>query len=368
MTDAPTTDANSAAEGNPQETRAFEADVARLLHLMVHSVYSSPDIFLRELVSNSADACEKLRQSALTEPDLLGADTLQITITADPEGKTLTIADNGIGMSRDELIENLGTMARSGTDKFRQALEEAGAGKSLIGQFGVGFYSAFMVADEVTVTSRAAGSDEVWQWASTGTGEFTIAPGPADAPRGTQVVLALKEDHADYAKPDTVERLIKHHSAHVPVPINIQAADEEVSRELVDGTALWAKPKSDVTAEEYEEFYRFAGGAFDKPALTIHARVEGRQEYTVLLFVPEMAPFDLFDPDRKGRLKLYVRRVFITDDAPLLPAYLRFVRGVVDSEDLPLNLSREMLQTNPMLTQIRQANTKRVLSELKKLA
>ncbi|MEM6849959.1 MAG: ATP-binding protein, partial [Pseudomonadota bacterium] len=191
MTDAPTTDApetNSAPEGPPQETRAFEADVARLLHLMVHSVYSSPDIFLRELVSNAADACEKLRQSALTEPDLLGADTLQITITADPEGKTLTIADNGIGMSRDELIENLGTMARSGTEKFRQALEEAGAGKSLIGQFGVGFYSAFMVADEVTVTSRAAGSDEVWQWASTGTGEFTIAPGPADAPRGTQVV------------------------------------------------------------------------------------------------------------------------------------------------------------------------------------
>ncbi len=362
------------------ETRAFEADVARLLHLMVHSVYSSPDVFLRELISNAADACEKLRQMALVDPSLTGGDTLAIEITPDPDGGRLTIADNGVGMTREEMIENLGTMARSGTEKFRQAIEEKetadkDSGKALIGQFGVGFYSAFMVAGEVSVISRAAGSDEAWRWTSDGSGEFTIAPagdvpGVGGEQRGTRVELTLREDHKDYAQEATIERLVKHHSAHVPVPIKIQTVGEAgaQTRELVDGTALWAKPKSDITAEEYTEFYRFTAGAFDEPALTVHARVEGRQEYTCLLFVPSMQPFDLFDPDRKGRVKLYVRRVFITDDAPLLPAYLRFVRGLVDSEDLPLNLSREMLQTNPVLTQMRSALTRRVLTELKKLA
>ena len=351
------------------ETRAFEADVARLLHLMVHSVYSSPDVFLRELISNAADACEKLRQMALTDAALTGGDTLAIEITPNKDAGRLTIADNGVGMTRDELIENLGTMARSGTEKFRQALEEKDQGKALIGQFGVGFYSAFMVASEVTVVSRAAGSDEAWSWTSDGSGEFTIAPA-GDAPaRGTRVVLTLRDDHKEYAEEATIERLVKHHSAHVPVPILIAGTGEEdATRELVDGTALWAKPKSEITEEEYTEFYRFTAGAFDEPALTVHARVEGRQEYTCLLFVPSMQPFDLFDPDRKGRVKLYVRRVFITDDAPLLPAYLRFVRGLVDSEDLPLNLSREMLQTNPMLTQMKTALARRVLGELKKLA
>ncbi|MEM6761320.1 MAG: molecular chaperone HtpG, partial [Pseudomonadota bacterium] len=349
------------------ETRPFEADVARLLNLMVHSVYSTPDVFLRELISNAADACEKLRQTALTSPDLLTGDAdLKISITVDSEGKRLTIADNGIGMSRDELIENLGTMARSGTEKFRQALEKD-EGKALIGQFGVGFYSAFMVASEVAVTSRAAGADESWQWRSDGSGEFEVAPADA-AERGTSVTLRLKDDQGEYADVATIERLVKHHSAHVPVPITIEKVGDDERRELVDGKALWARPKSEITEEEYTEFYRFSAGAFDTPALTIHTRAEGRQEYTALLFVPEMAPFDLFDPDRKGRVKLYVRRVFITDEAPLLPAYLRFVKGLVDSEDLPLNLSREMLQTNPMLAQIKTAMTKRVLSELKKLA
>ncbi|XWN34495.1 MAG: molecular chaperone HtpG [Devosia sp.] len=353
------------------ETRAFQADVARLLHLMVHSVYSTPDVFLRELISNAADACEKLRQSALTEPSLLGEDAkLQVSITVDPEGKRLTVADNGIGMTREELIENLGTMARSGTEKFRQALEEKDAGKALIGQFGVGFYSAFMVASEVAVTSRAAGADEAFTWRSDGSGEFTVEPTALeDAPaRGTRVTLALREEHTGYADDATIERLVKHHSAHVPVPITIEKVGDDARRELVDGTALWARPKSEISEDEYAEFYRFVAGAFDKPALTVHTRAEGRQEYTALLFVPEMAPFDLFDPDRKGRVKLYVRRIFITDDAPLLPAYLRFVRGLVDSEDLPLNLSREMLQTNPMIAQIRTAATKRVLNEMKKLA
>ncbi|MBJ3777225.1 molecular chaperone HtpG [Acuticoccus mangrovi] len=351
------------------ETRPFEADVARLLHLMVHSVYSTPDVFLRELISNAADACEKLRQKGLTDPALLGDDpSLKIAIAVDPEAKRLTISDNGIGMTREELIENLGTMARSGTEKFRQALEEKDQGKALIGQFGVGFYSAFMVASEVLVESHAAGEGEAWAWRSDGSGEFTIEPA-RDAPaRGTRVTLSLRDDHASYADEATIERLVKHHSAHVPVPITIETIGDDARRELVDGTALWAKPKSEISEEEYTEFYRFTAGAFDTPALTIHTHAEGRQEYTALLFVPEMAPFDLFDPDRKGRVKLYVRRIFITDDAPVMPAYLRFVRGLVDSEDLPLNLSREMLQTNPMLAQIRTAMTKRVLSELKKLA
>lgn len=353
------------------ETRPFEADVARLLHLMVHSVYSTPDVFLRELISNAADACEKLRQNALVDPALMEGDaSLAIALTVDPDNKRLIVADNGIGMSRDELIEHLGTMARSGTEKFRQALESKGedAGQQLIGQFGVGFYSAFMVATDVIVDSRAAGSSEAWRWRSDGSGEFEVAPSDDAPARGTRVTLQLRDDHAEYASEETIERLVKHHSAHVPVPITIAKVDTEERRELVDGTALWAKNKSDITAEEYTEFYRFTAGAFDEPALTIHTRAEGRQEYTTLLFVPSMAPFDLFDPDRKGRVKLYVRRVFITDDAPLLPAYLRFVRGLIDSQDLPLNLSREMLQTNPMLAQIKSATTRRVLSELKKLS
>ncbi|MEM9223741.1 MAG: molecular chaperone HtpG [Pseudomonadota bacterium] len=353
------------------ETRPFEADVARLLHLMVHSVYSTPDVFLRELVSNAADACEKLRQMALTDNALLAGDPdLKIAITVDADAKTIVIADNGVGMTREELIENLGTMARSGTEKFRKALEEKDDGKALIGQFGVGFYSAFMVAKDVVVTSRAAGAEGGFEWRSDGSGEFSVAPAPdEDAPaRGTTVKLFLRDDHDSYAEDATIERLIKHHSAHVPVPITIAKAGEDARREIVDGTALWAKPKSEITEDEYTEFYRFTAGAFDKPALTLHTRAEGRHEYTALLFVPEMAPFDLFDPDRKGRVKLYVRRVFITDDAQMLPAYLRFVRGLIDSEDLPLNLSREMLQTNPMLSQIGTAMTKRILGEMKKLS
>lgn len=356
------------------EKRAFEADVARLLHLMVHSVYSTPDVFLRELVSNAADACEKLRQMSLTEPSLLAGDSaLRITITVDPANKRLTVADNGVGMTRDELIANLGTMARSGTEAFRRALAEkaeAGedAGRALIGQFGVGFYSAFMVAREVIVDSRAAGHEAAFRWTSDGSGEYAIAPSDDAPARGTRVTLVLKDEHASYAEEATVERLVRHHSAHVPVPIVLARAGEDVTRELVDGTALWARPRGEITPEEYAEFYRFTAGAFDKPALTVHFRAEGRQEYTALLFVPETAPFDLFDPERKGRVKLYVRRVFITDDAPVLPGYLRFVRGLVDSEDLPLNISREMLQTNPMLAQMKGALTKRILSELNKLA
>jgi molecular chaperone HtpG len=356
-----------------QESRAFDADVARLLHLIVHSVYSDKEVFLRELISNGADACEKLRYEAIAHPELLGDDpALRITVLIDPDKKCLTVEDNGIGMSRDELVRGLGTIAHSGTKAFMDRLEAAqGAdGANLIGQFGVGFYSAFMVADRVDVFSRRAASEEAWQWSSDGKGTFSVAPAElADAPpRGTRVVLHLSDDAKSYVERFRLERMIRAQSGHVPVPISIVEKPGEQPFELADGAALWAKPKSDITAADYTDFYRSIAGQLDEPDLTLHFRAEGRQEYTVLLFVPGSRPFDLFDVDRKGRIKLYVKRVFITDDAEILPRYLRFVRGLVDSADLPLNLSREMIQESPILTAIRKAVTGRVLGELEKLA
>ena len=352
-------------------TRSFEAEVARLLHLMVHSVYSNRDVFLRELISNAADACERLRTLSLAEPDLeLGEAPFRIVLSADKAAGTLTIADNGIGMSRDELIENLGTIARSGTRAFIDSLPEDADRSGLIGQFGVGFYSAFMVAREVEVVSRRAGADEAWRWRSDGKGSYSVDAVALDqAPaRGTRVVLTLLDDARDYAGQATIERVVAAYSAHVPVPIALTLGDGEAEKALADGSAVWRKPKAAVSKAEYAEFYGHVSGQFDEPALTVHYRAEGRNEYSVLLFVPSMKPFDLFNPERKGRIKLYVRRVFITDDADILPAWLRFVRGVIDSEDLPLNLSREMLQTNPVLAAIGKAVTTRILTELDKLA
>lgn len=359
------------------QSHAFQAEVARLLHLMVHSVYSNKDIFLRELISNAADACERLRHAALTDPSLLGEDTeFGIRLEADEAGRRLVVSDNGSGMSRQELIDNLGTIARSGTKAFMDRLGEGKDGTALIGQFGVGFYSAFMVAEKVDVISRAAGSSEAWQWSSDGLGAFTVEPAgdDADVPaRGTRVILHLKDDAASYARPATIERIVRAYSAHVPVPITLvvppaEDGEESEPRRLVDGTALWTRSKSEIGEEEYREFYGHVSGQFDEPAMTVHYRAEGRHEYSVLLFVPSMKPFDLFDPDRKGRVKLYVRRVFIADDVDLLPAWLRFVRGVIDSSDLPLNLSREMLQHNPVLDAIRKGVTNRLLGDLQKLS
>ncbi len=354
------------------ERHAFEAEVSRLLHLMVHAVYSDKDVFLRELISNAADACEKLRYLSIAEPGLsAGAEGFEITITADPEGRRLVVADDGIGMTRDELKDNLGTIARSGTRAFLDTLEKKEDGGALIGQFGVGFYSAFMVADRVRVVSRRAGADEAFAWESDGKGSYELTPVDlAEAPaRGTRVELFLAEDMATYAEDATIERIVRAYSAHVPVPIRLATAGSNAEpRTLADGSALWAKPKASVTPEEYREFYGTVAQAWDEPALTLHYRAEGRHEYSVLVFVPSEKPFDLFDPDRKGRVKLYVRRVFITDEAPILPAWLRFVRGVIDSEDLPLNLSREMLQKNPVIEAIGKGVTGRVLSELAKLA
>jgi molecular chaperone HtpG len=343
--------------------------------MMVHAVYSDRQVFLRELISNAADACERLRMLALDRPELLAdGDAFKITIGPDKSAGTLTVADNGAGMSRKELIENLGTIARSGTRAFLEGAAKDNAakngGSALIGQFGVGFYSAFMVASEVEVVSRQASSDEAWRWRSDGKGAFTVEPAALDAAprRGTRVTLKLTDEAKEFADAATIERVVAEYSAHVPVPIVLTMGGGEAEKTLADGSALWRKPKSAVTPAEYNEFYGHVSGQYDEPALTVHYRAEGRHEYSVLLFVPSVKPFDLFDPDRKGRIKLYVRRVFITDEARILPAWLRFVRGVIDSEDLPLNISREMLQKNPVLETIGKAVTNRILADLEKLA
>jgi len=362
----------TAAEAAPQ-TRPFEADVARLLHMMVHSVYSDKDVFLRELISNAADACEKLRYEALSDAALLGDDGQpRITVSLDPEAKRLTVEDNGIGMSEAELSEALGTIARSGTKAFMERIANSkdAEGSHLIGQFGVGFYSAFMVADKIEVLSRRAGTDAAALWSSDGLGAYTIqAVDLAEAPtRGTRVILHLKADATGYTESHTVERTIKAQSGHVPVPIFLKDKPDAEPKQIADGAALWTKPKAAITPEEYTEFYRSVAGQYDDPAFTLHYRAEGLHEYSVLAFIPESKPFDLFDPDRNGRLKLYVRRVFITDEAQILPRYLRFVRGLVDSDDLPLNVSREMIQESPILNAIKKGVSNRILSELDKLA
>ena len=365
-----------ATDSLQSESRPFEADVAKLLHLMVHSVYSEKSVFLRELIANAADACERLRYEAIAAPALLGDDTKpRITVALDAAARRLTVEDNGIGMDRDELIEALGTIARSGTKAFLDRIEagqggEGPEGQALIGRFGVGFYSAFMVAERVEVICRRAGSEGAWLWSSDGKGDFSVTPAAgAVAPRrGTRVVLHLAEDAKNYTERTTIERLIKERSGHVPVPIAIVEKPGAAPVEITDGAALWAKPKAEIAPADYTDFYSSVAVAFDEPALTIHFRAEGRQDYIALLFVPSSRPFDLFDPDRAGRIKLYVKRVFITDDAEILPRYLRFIRGVVDSADLPLNVSREKIQESPLLAAIKKGASSRVFGELERLA
>ena len=350
------------------EKRIFQAEVSRLLDIVAHSLYSQKEIFLRELISNASDACDRLRYLALTQPALIGEDAaFRVILEPNAQRRSLTISDNGIGMNREELIDNLGTIARSGTAQFLQQLSgDERKDRTLIGQFGVGFYSAFMVADQVEVVSRKAGADEAWRWLSDGKGEFTVEAGERAA-RGTTIVLHLREDAAEFVEPSRLKDIVKTYSDHVALPIVL---DHKGKEETVNAaSALWMRPKSEITPEQYKEFYHHVGHAGDEPWLTLHWKAEGRIEYTGLLFVPSAKPFDLFDPLRKHRLKLYVRRVFITDDCQdLLPPWLRFVRGVIDSEDLPLNVSREMLQSNPMLTRIRGQIVKRVVAELQKKA
>ncbi len=352
------------------ETHNFQAEVARLLDIVAHSLYSDKEIFLRELVSNSSDACDRLRYEALTDPSLLDGDgDLKITISPDTKARTLTVADNGIGMSHQELVDNLGTIARSGTAAFVEQIgKEEDGNSNMIGQFGVGFYSTFMVADKVTVTSRRAGAEDAWQWQSDGKGSFEIAPADPDTPRGTTVILHLAKGEKEFLEAPRIGHIIKTYSDHIALPINLTGEDGKIEQ-LNAASALWSRPRSEVSEEQYTEFYHHAGHMFDEPWLTLHNRVEGKIEYVNLLFVPSSQPFDLFQPERKTHVKLYVRRVFITDDCEdLLPAWLRFVRGIVDSEDLPLNISREMLQHNPLLAKIRSGLVKRILGELKKKA
>ena len=373
---------SDAQEGvNTEEKLGFQAEVARLLHIMTHSVYSEKEVFLRELVSNASDACDRLRYLALTKPELISeGEEFAVTITSDAKAGTLTISDNGVGMNRADLIENLGTIARSGTAAFVEQMAKSGEAKekrddkdavSLIGQFGVGFYSAFMVADKVDVVSRKAGEEGAWHWSSDGLGTFTVAPAEKRE-HGTSVLLHLRKDAKSFLAASELRRIIKTYSDHISLPIRLIEVKDGKAGEpetVNEASALWSRPKSEITPEQYKECYHHLAHAFDEPWLTLHYKAEGKIEYDVLLFIPETRPFDLFDPARANHIKLYVRRVFITDDCKeLVPPYLRFVRGVIDSADLALNISREMLQNNPLLAAIRNGVTKKILAELDKKA
>ena len=349
------------------EQHDFGAEVGRLLDLVVHSLYSEREIFLRELVANAADAVDRRRFEALTDPNLAPPSEAKIRIVPDKQARQILISDDGIGMSRQELIDNLGTIARSGTRLFGEALASAKPEDrpSLIGQFGVGFYSAFMVADRVEVTSRKAGSEEAFTWASDGAGKYTIAPATRDT-YGTDIVLHMKSDADEYLEPMRLETVIRKWADHITLPITVarDGKDEPAN----EGTALWRKSKSDITEQNYAEFYRHLGHGWDSPWATLHWKAEGTLEYFCLLFIPSMKPFMPVEDDRDSKVRLHVRRMFITDKGEMLPHWLRFVQGVVDTEDLPLNVSREMLQSTPILARIRKALVSRVLGELKNRA
>ncbi len=363
-----------------KETRGFQAEVKQLLHLMVHSLYSNKEIFLRELVSNASDACDKLRFEAIGKPELLaeGAD-FEIRIALDAAARSITISDNGIGMSREEAIEHLGTIAKSGTREFFSALTgDQQKDAQLIGQFGVGFYSAFIVAERLSVLTRRAGSDSAVRWESDGSGEFTIEPAARPA-RGTDVTLTLKPGEEEFATGIRVRTILRKYSDHIATPIRMKkevwdkdraaevATDEDET--VNQASALWARPKGEVTDEQYREFYKHVAHDFTDPLAWTHNRVEGRQEYIQLLYLPARAPFDLWDRKARHGVKLYVRRVFIMDDAgALLPGYLRFVRGIIDSGNLPLNVSREILQESRDVKSIREGAARRVLALLEDLA
>jgi molecular chaperone HtpG len=349
------------------ERHEFGAEVGRLLDLVVHSLYSDREIFLRELVANAADATDRRRFEALTKPALALPDTPSVRIVPDKAARQLLIADHGIGMTKQEMAQNLGTIARSGTRAFGQALADAKPDErpSLIGQFGVGFYSAFMVADRVEVTSRHAGESEAWTWASDGDGAYTLAPAER-AEAGTDIVLHMKSDAEEFLEPMRLENVVRKWADHITIPITIARDGKDIAAN--EGNALWRRPKAEVSEMDANAFYRHLGNMFDTPWATIQWRAEGTVEFYAMLFVPGAKPFEPVEGERKSRVRLHVRRMFITDDAELLPSWLRFVQGVIDTEDLPLNVSREMLQATPVLGRLRRAATNRVLSELKSRA
>ena len=351
-----------------EEKMEFQAEVSKVLGLVINSLYSNKEIFLRELISNSSDACDKLRYLSLTDQQLAkGLAEFSINITTVKKDRTITIADNGIGMNNADLVENLGTVARSGTTEFLESLSgDEKKDSALIGQFGVGFYASFSVAEKVEVLTRKAGEKQAWLWTSDGKSSYSIAEAERNDP-GTSVTVYLKKEDKDYIEEARIRNIVRTYSDHISIPIML--AGKEGETQINTGSAIWTRQKKDITDEQYKEFYHHVGNVYDEPWLTLHNRAEGKIEYTNLMFIPSSKPYDLMNPDRKNRLQLYVKRVFITDDCDdLMPAYLRFVRGIVDSEDLPLNVSREMLQHNVVVKRIRSALIRRVFNELKKKA
>jgi molecular chaperone HtpG len=356
-------------------THSFQTEVKQLLQLMIHSLYSNKEVFLRELISNASDACDRLRFSALTDVGLMEeGETLRIQVSVDKTAKTVTIRDNGIGMSEDEVIENIGTIARSGTKQFLQAMSgDTKSDANLIGQFGVGFYSAFLVAQKVELTTRRAGADSSAgiHWSSDGEGEYIIEHTDV-AERGTTITLHLREEDAEFLDDYRLRGIVSRYSDHISLPIEMRSNDKEKKDEwetVNSGSALWSRSKTEVSEEEYARFYQTLTYDSEPPLATLHNRVEGNLEYTSLFFIPQKAPFDLWDRDQRHGINLYVRRIFIMDDSKyLMPSYLRFVRGVVDAADLPLNVSREFLQNNKDIDRIRSASVKKILSELSKMA
>ncbi len=359
----------------------FETDVSRLLDIVANALYSNQDVFLRELISNAADACDRLRYNALQDQKLTeGSDPFQIQIEPDNNALTLTLTDNGIGMDKEDLIENLGTIARSGTAAILEGLKNQGNEKdmSLIGQFGVGFYASFMVAKQVEVVSQKAGTDTAWFWQSDGKTGFSVREATIDESNrllnnhGTSIKLFIKKEGIDYLLEDNIRKIVLEYSDHIEIPIYFINPNEDVTAErepINKASALWTRNKTDITTDQYKEFYHHIGNVFDDPSLTMHWTAEGVIEYTALLYVPSMRPWDMYDPERKNSLRLYVKRVFISDQLEnLLHPWLRFVRGIVDTQDLPLNISREMLQTNPVVNKIRNGLTKKILGEIEKLS
>ena len=351
-----------------EEKMEFQAEVSKVLGLVINSLYSNKEIFLRELISNASDACDKLRYLSLTDQQLAkGLAEFSINITTVKKNRTITIADNGIGMNNADLVENLGTVARSGTTAFLESLSgDEKKDSALIGQFGVGFYASFSVAEKVEVLTRKAGEKEAWLWTSDGKSSYSIAEAERNNP-GTSVTVYLKKEEKDYIEEARIRNIVRTYSDHISIPIML--AGKEGDTQINTGSAIWTRQKKDITDEQYKEFYHHVANVYDEPWVTLHNRAEGKIEYTNLMFIPSSKPYDLMNPDRKNRLQLYVKRVFITDDCDdLMPAYLRFVRGIVDSEDLPLNVSREMLQHNVVVKRIRSALIRRVFNELKKKA
>ncbi len=356
-----------------KETFTFQAEVGKILDIVAHSLYSEKEVFLRELISNASDACDKLRYASIAKPELSDDGVeFKIKIAVDKKSSELRILDNGIGMSKKELVESLGTIARSGTQAFLKNISDADKSSkdiqsSLIGQFGVGFYSAFMVAKKITVNSKKAGSNQSWSWSSDGKGSFEIESASKENV-GTEIILKVDEKDKEYLEEDRIESIVKKYSDHIAQPVIMETKEKE-EKVLNSASALWTRDKRNISNEQYKEFYHHVGMAYDDPWMIMHNKAEGLISYTNLIFIPSNRPFDLFNPDRKSNLKLYVKRVFITDDCEgLIPPYLRFIKGIIDTDDIDLNISREMLQNNPVVAKIKNALIKRVVSELKKKA